>query len=283
MKEKIFEYQRLYYINEEEIDGLKVINNKLYYKDYCWKCGGTGHISYYDWYAEGVCFECNGTGYKYRPLTTYKTIKGAERAKQRKIQKQLKYEKELKIKKQQVIEELKTIYVVNPKENTKQLKGYLKDIGCIWSGKVWYKNNLDEFNDIQTIKLNIEKEIKEKAFILADINNIKSKLFYISDIVNDKIQPKLENLNKIIFNTDYKDYELNNKYEFNIKEVLSKHCYESRWGACYYYILLDSKKHKLKYKTARNLDIKGKYIATVKDKEKDLLIITRLTEIKKNK
>lgn len=278
--EKIFEYQGLYYINEEEIDGLKVINNKLYYKDYCWKCGGTGHISYYDWYAEGVCFECNGTGYKYRPLTTYKTIKGAERAKQRKIQKQLKYEKELEIKKQQVIEELKTIYVVNPKENTKQLKGYLKDIGCIWSGKVWYKNNLDEFNNIQTIKLNMEKEIKEKAFILAGMNSIKSKLFYISDIINDKIQPKLDKLNKIIFNTDYKDYKLNNKYEFNIKEVLSKHCYESRWGACYYYILLDNKKHKLKYKTARNLDINGKYIATVKDKENGILTITRLTEIK---
>lgn len=278
--EKIFEYQGLYYINEEEIDGLKVINNKLYYKDYCWKCGWTGHISYYDWYAEGVCFECNGTGYKYRPLTTYKTIKGAERAKQRKIQKQLKYEKELEIKKQQVIEELKTIYVVNPKENTKQLKGYLKDIGCIWSGKVWYKNNLDEFGNIQTIKLNIEKEIKEKAFILAGMNSIKSKLFYISDIINDKIQPKLDKLNKIIFNTDYKDYKLNNKYEFNIKEVLSKHCYESRWGACYYYILLDNKKHKLKYKTARNLDINGKYIATVKDKENGILTITRLTEIK---
>lgn len=279
--EKIFEYQGLYYINEEEIDGLKVINNKLYYKDYCWKCGGTGHISYYDWYADGVCFECNGTGFKYRPLTTYKTLKGAERAIQREIQKSKEHEKQIELKKKEIIKKYKTIYVVNPlKEDTKKMKQYLKDIGCVWSGKVWYKNNLDEFNNIQTIKLNMEKELKEKAFILAGMNSIKSKLFYISDIINDKIQPKLDKLNKIIFNTDYKDYKLNNKYEFNIKEVLSKHCYESRWGACYYYILLDNKKHKLKYKTARNLDINGKYIATVKDKENGILTITRLTEIK---
>lgn len=280
MKEKIFEYQGLYYINEEEIDGLKVINNKLYYKDYCWKCGGTGHISYYDWYAEGVCFECNGTGYKYRLLTTYKTIKGAERAKQRKIQKQLKYEKELKIKKQQVIEELKTIYVVNPKENTKQLKGYLKDIGCVWSGKVWYKNNLNEFGNIQTIKLDIEKDLRDVVFILTDMSNITSKLLYISNLINNRIQPKLDKLNKEIFNTDYTNYNLNNKYEFIIKEILSKHCYESRWGACYYYTLLDNDNHKLKYKTSRNLDISGKYTAIVKDKENDLLVITRLTKVK---
>ena len=278
--EKIFEYQGLYYINEKEIDGLKVINNKLYCKDYCDKCGGTGHISYYDWYANGVCFKCNGAGYRYRPLTTYKTIKGVEKAKQRKIQKQLEYEKQLEIKKQQIIEELKTIWVVNPKEDTKQLKEYLKDIGCVWSGKVWYKNNLNEFGNIQTIKLNIEKDLKDVAFILTDMNNITSKLLYVSNIVNNKIQPKLDKLNKMIFNTNYTNYNLNDKYEFDIKEVLSKHCYESRWGACYYYILLDSNKHKLKYKTSRNLDIKGKYTATIKDKENGILTITRLTEIK---
>ncbi len=280
MKEKIFEYQGLYYINEKEINDLKVINNKLYYKDYCDKCGGTGHISYYDWYANGVCFKCNGAGYKYRPFTTYKTLKGVERAKQRKIQKQLKYEKELEIKKQQVIEELKTIYVVNPKENTKQLKGYLKDIGCVWSGKVWYKNNTKEFENIQIIKIDITKELENLLYTLVDINSTKGRLTYISNIINEKIQPIINKLESIKYNTNLYNYNINEKYTFNITEVLSKKCYQSMWGACYYYILLDDNNHKLKYKTGRNLDISGKYTATIKDKEDELLIVTRLTQIK---
>lgn len=280
MKEKIFEYQGLYYINEKEINDLKVINNKLYYKDYCDKCGGTGHISYYDWYANGVCFKCNGAGYKYRPFTTYKTLKGVERAKQRKIQKQLKYEKELEIKKQQVIEELKTIYVVNPKENTKQLKGYLKDIGCVWSGKVWYKNNTKEFENIQIIKIDITKELENLLYTLVDINSTKGRLTYISNIINEKIQPIINKLESIKYNTNLDNYNINEKYTFNITEVLSKKCYQSMWGACYYYILLDDNNHKLKYKTGRNLDISGKYTATIKDKEDELLIVTRLTQIK---
>ena len=278
--QKVFKYEKLYYINENELDNLIIRDNKLYYKEKCYKCNGTGHISYFDYYADGVCFECNGTGHKYIHIKTYKTIKGVEKAKQRKIQKQLEYEKQLEIKKQQIIEELKTIWVVNPKEDTKQLKEYLKDIGCVWSGKVWYKNNLNEFGNIQTIKLNIEKDLKEIVFILTDMNNITSKLLYISNIVNNNIQPKLDELNKMIFNTNYTNYNLNDKYEFDIKEVLSKHCYESAWGPYYYYVLLDNENHKLKYKTSRNLNINGKYTATIKDKEDDILIITRLTALK---
>lgn len=278
--EKIFEYQGLYYINEKEIDGLKVINNKLYCKDYCDKCGGTGHISYYDWYANGVCFKCNGAGYKYRPLTTYKTIKGVEKAKQRKIQKQLKYEKELEIQKKEVLNELKTIYVVNPKEDTKTIKEYLKDIGCIWSGKVWYKNNTKELENIQIIKIDITKELENLLYTLVDINSTKGRLTYISNIINEKIQPIINKLESIKYNTNLDNYNINEKYTFNITEVLSKKCYQSMWGACYYYILLDDNNHKLKYKTGRNLDISGKYTATIKDKEDELLIVTRLTQIK---
>ena len=84
----------------------------------------------------------------------------------------------------------------------------------------------------------------------------------------------------MIFNTDYTNYKLNDKYEFNIKEVLTKKCYESAWGSYYYYLLLDSNNHKLLYKTSRNLEIQGKYKATIKDKDKDILIITRLLEMK---
>lgn len=28
----------------------------------CWKCGGSGHISYFNYYCQGTCFACNGTG-----------------------------------------------------------------------------------------------------------------------------------------------------------------------------------------------------------------------------
>lgn len=276
----IFEYQNLYYINEEELDDLIIIKNKIYHKSYCTKCGGTGYITYYNWYADGVCFECNGTGFKYRPLTTYKTLKGAERAIQREIRKSKEHEKQIELNKKEIIKKYKTIYVVNPlKEDTKKMKQYLKDIGCVWSGKVWYKNNLDEFNNIQTIKLNMEKELKDNIFLMLDMNHI-SKLLYLSKGVNEKIQPKLDKLNSIKYNNDYSEYIINNKYEFDIKEVLIKKCYESRWGGYYYYILVDKNNHKLKYKTSKNLDIHGRYTATIKDKENGILTITRLTEIK---
>ena len=160
------------------------------------------------------------------------------------------------------------------------MKEYLKDIGCVWSGKVWYKNNTNEFDNIQVYKINIEKEINENMFLLSDIKSLKSRLIYINNIINNKVEPILNKLNKTKFNTDYTDYKLNDKYEFNIKEVLTKKCYESAWGSYYYYLLLDSNNHKLLYKTSRNLEIQGKYKATIKDKDKDILIITRLLEIK---
>ena len=114
--EKIFEYQGLYYINEKEIDGLKVINNKLYCKDYCDKCGGTGHISYYDWYADGVCFECEGKGFRYKPLKTYKTLKGAQKGLNNILNKEIQQKEKEKeeIRKLNIINELKTIYIVKP-------------------------------------------------------------------------------------------------------------------------------------------------------------------------
>ena len=156
--QKVFKYEKLYYINENELDNLIIRDNKLYYKEKCYKCNGTGHISYFDYYADGVCFECNGTGHKYIHIKTYKTLKGAERATQRKIQKEQEYKKQQEIQKKEVLNELKTIYVVNPKEDTKTIQEYLKDIGCIWSGKVWYKNNTKELENIQIIKIDITKE-----------------------------------------------------------------------------------------------------------------------------
>ena len=44
---------------------LKVDKNGTKYwgcVDTCFKCGGTGYIEQYDFYAGGVCFECNGRG-----------------------------------------------------------------------------------------------------------------------------------------------------------------------------------------------------------------------------
>ena len=278
--QKVFKYEKLYYINENELDNLIIRDNKLYYKEKCYKCNGTGHISYFDYYADGVCFECNGTGHKYIHIKTYKTLKGAERATQRKIQKEQEYKKQQEIQKKEVLNELKTIYVVNPKEDTKTIKEYLKDIGCIWSGKVWYKNNTKELENIQIIKIDITKELENLLYTLVDINSTKGRLTYISNIINEKIQPIINKLESIKYNTNLDNYNINEKYTFNITEVLSKKCYQSMWGACYYYILLDDNNHKLKYKTGRNLDISGKYTATIKDKEDELLIVTRLTQIK---
>lgn len=280
MEKQVFKYENLYYINECELDNLKLINNKLYYKDPCWKCGGTGYISVYEWYAEGVCFECEGKGFRYKPLKTYKTLKGAQKGLNNIFNKEVQQKEKEEIRELNIINELKTIYIVKPNQDTKNMKEYLKDIGCVWSGKVWYKNNTNEFDNIQVYKINIEKEINENMFLLSDIKSLKSRLMYISNIINNKVEPILNKLNKTKFNTDYTDYKLNDKYEFNIKEVLTKKCYESAWGSYYYYLLLDSNNHKLLYKTSRNLEIQSKYKATIKDKDKDILIITRLLEIK---
>lgn len=38
-------------------DGSEVAEQRV-----CWKCGGSGHIAHYNYYAAGQCFECLGTG-----------------------------------------------------------------------------------------------------------------------------------------------------------------------------------------------------------------------------
>ena len=39
-------------------------NGTKYYEGVqkCWKCDGSGYISYFNYYAQGVCFACNGNG-----------------------------------------------------------------------------------------------------------------------------------------------------------------------------------------------------------------------------
>lgn len=39
-------------------------NGTRYYEgsQKCWKCDGSGHISYFNFYCQGVCFACNGSG-----------------------------------------------------------------------------------------------------------------------------------------------------------------------------------------------------------------------------
>ena len=39
-------------------------NGTRYYEGVqkCWKCDGSGHISYFDYYCQGTCFACNGSG-----------------------------------------------------------------------------------------------------------------------------------------------------------------------------------------------------------------------------
>lgn len=53
---------------------------KKLYKEECYKCHGSGHLSYYGHVANGVCFACNGSGYHYYKTSPEVRQKARERA-----------------------------------------------------------------------------------------------------------------------------------------------------------------------------------------------------------
>ena len=272
---KVFKFENLFYISDYELHGLFIKNNKLYQKGQCCQCGGKGYISYFQYYKEGICFKCLGSGIQISHIKSYKTQKGAERSIQRQEYNQVQKELYNESIKQKIKDTFKTIYVVDPKINTNQYKDILKD-NCVWSGKVWYTNN-NKLTDFNLIPFDITDYINSNIDDICIYRTNKYQLYFLSDKINELVKPLLDRINSEKYNYNFNKYNVNDRYIFDIQDILSMKAYESPYGSVFYYVFIDSENHKIKYKTSRYLkDIKGTYKATIKSIDENSISITRL-------
>lgn len=277
MEEKIFEFEGLYYRAYSELDGLKKVDGKLYRTCKCSKCGGLGYIPFFGHIENGICFECYGNKYVTEKIKCYKSLKNAEKSIENDKRKE-------EIKKQKEIEKIweslhnvvnDKIYIISPENaNLFDKKDYLKENGCIWSGKVWYKENNFGLDNFIVKVVDIVDYVKENILHFKDLYNryyiLKGFTEFVNDITKDFAS---------IYNTDFTDFVVGNKYDFIIDKVLVKKTINTIYGYSNFYILLDNNNRKLQYTTTKELENLHNCIATLKDIQNDTLVITRLKQV----
>ena len=167
------------------------------------------------------------------------------------------------------------LYIVSPENaNIFAKKDYLKENGCIWSGKVWYKENNCGLDNFIVKVVDITDYVKENILHFKDLYNRYHILKGFTELVNDIAKNFAS-----IYNTDFTDFVVGNKYDFIIDKVLVSKRIDTIYGYSNFYILVDNNNRKLQYTTTKELENLHNCIATLKDIQNDTLVITRLKQV----
>lgn len=201
---------------------------KYWFETKCPKCGGTGHIDFYNHVENGICFQCDGSGYY---ETSWKEYTPEYRAKldARRLAKAKKLapEKNAKfLKKAGFSEDGKAWVVVG---NTYEIKEQLKEAGCKWHNLIgWHFDH--ETTEFNCFEMSIDEvtslshageylwdaysDVVEYVKEQRDKHAPKSDSEFVGNI-GDKVDMKLTYKQYFTFETHYSYYgELNFIYKF---------------------------------------------------------------------
>lgn len=183
----------------------------------CPKCGGKGHIWYYDYIQGGVCFDCGGTGYKEHKWKEY-TPEYAQKLADRRLAKTRAKSDEINaefLKKMGMSEDGKVWCVIG---NTFEIKDELKEKGARYSNRFgWHFDHAD--NGYVCAEVSIEEiaekdantwvwDLYEEWFIIDLIKQKKDALApktdseYVGNI-GDKVEMRLTFKDEYTFTTHF--------------------------------------------------------------------------------